>query len=107
MKNNEILYIFIHKDKIIRITKKCYVIEIDETMNVLIPKSICYKLDELCNIIKIGLIKKIDYKIEYPNAYDVTNSNFSLSRDDLWKELYNNNKKYNQNNKVKELIGVW
>lgn len=103
--DNKLLYVFIHKDKIAQVNINNYGIIVDDTNTVLIPKSLCYEVDKLCNFIKIGILINKYYILNYyGNSYEIIqNQKREIDGLCLWKELINNNPQYNIKNRTKEL----
>lgn len=103
---NKILYAFIHKDKVLQVNKNNYGIELNKKYIVLIPKSLCYEIDKLCNIIKIGVVTDKEYTIDTIELpfQKIGELHIEMTGIDVWNELIDNNTKYNQRNKNREKL---
>lgn len=104
--NGNVLNVFIHKDKILKVNKKSYAIELNDSYLVLLPKSMSYEVDKLCNVIKMVIISDMQYKIDTIKIpyQRIGTTLMEMNGIDVWNELINNNEKYNRTNKSKENI---
>lgn len=103
---NSAMTVFIHKDKILQVNMKNYAVELNDSHLVLLPKSMCYEVDKLCNIIKMVIISDMQYKIDTIKIpyQRIGTTLMEMNGIDVWNELINNNEKYNRTNKSKENI---
>lgn len=98
-----IFYVFIHKDKILKVNKNTYFIELNKVKGLLLNKLHINNIDLKVNFLKVTIIKDFDYLVYDLNS-KVKQEPINYNYINVFVELYTHNQKYNLSNPYYDAI---